>query len=54
VLCECADRKCPAHPAALCLAPAKVTLRRIDLAGLPRVRFCQACAEDAMKAGIFA
>ena len=36
-----------------CTRKASVTLWRIDMEDITGTRFCDACAEDAMEAGVF-
>lgn len=53
--CECWDSGCKAGHLSgdVCESRATTTLRRIDLAGNPKVRFCAVCAEDAWESGLF-
>lgn len=56
--CECSDRACPAHMGQHCDSAYQITATRIDAerwAGdkAARVRFCEACYEDAMESGLF-
>ena len=44
--CACTARRCPAHPGRACADRAVLTVAR--------VRFCEACAEDALKAEVSA
>lgn len=51
--CDCADHACPVHTGADCRFIGRTTFyRRIDMDG--GVRFCPACAEDALESGLFA
>lgn len=51
--CCCADRHCPAHEgSSRCDFKATTTLWRVDMDG-GSLEFCEACAEDAMKSGLF-
>lgn len=51
--CECEDPGCPVHNDASCDGAARTTLYRSDMEDRTGVRFCAACAEDAMSAGVF-
>lgn len=52
-LCECADGKCPVHTGHDCTALSTCTLYRSDMDDKSGVRFCEACAADAMESGVF-
>ena len=52
--CECVDKGCRVHEGQECESKAQTTLRRVDFAGQPRVRFCNDCADDACESGVFA
>jgi hypothetical protein len=54
--CECSDPGCPVHKGAeVCLNRAAFSLRRIDMEdGQTKIRFCRACANDALDSGVFA
>lgn len=51
--CECSDPGCPNHQDAQCWGAAYYTLTRVDMDNA-KVRFCAACADDAIASGVFA
>ena len=51
--CECRDPGCPVCHGQ-CKAPAAMTLYRVDMEDSTGTDMCEACASDALEAGVFA
>lgn len=51
--CECGDPLCPVHGMTDCDKKAEAHLFRIDTEDEDGTMFCEACAEDAMRTGLF-
>lgn len=53
-VCECADSMCPEHNGEIkCRHQGVQVLYRIDMQDYYGTVFCLACANDAMKCGLF-
>ena len=50
--CECSDPACP-NCEGRCTMPSDVILYRVDMDDETGTAFCEECAEDAYKSGLF-